>query len=108
MRVVVVFSFMALVLAATPVFPDGGEERTLLDRLTRIADDRIAADGVAGAVIVLIEGRASVWTGAIGMADPAVGRPMAPDAVFRVESISKPVTAWGALRLRAARSAMAA
>ncbi|WP_188129930.1 serine hydrolase domain-containing protein [Roseovarius litoreus] len=90
---------MALVLAATPAFADGGEGRALLDRLTRTADDRIAADGVAGAVIVLIEGHAPVWTGAFGMADPAAGRLMASDAVFRVESISKPVTAWGALRL---------
>jgi CubicO group peptidase (beta-lactamase class C family) len=90
---------MALVLAATPAFADGGEGRTMSDRLTRIADDRIAADGVAGAVIVLIDGHVPVWTGAFGMADPAAGRPMAIDALFRVESISKPVTAWGALRL---------
>jgi CubicO group peptidase (beta-lactamase class C family) len=52
-----------------------------------------------GAVVVLIEGGAPVWTGAFGMADPATGRPMTPDALFRVESISKPVTAWGAMRL---------
>jgi len=59
----------------------------------------MAADGVAGAVIVLIEGGAPVWTGAFGMADPAAGRPMAADALFRVESLSKPVTAWAAMRL---------
>jgi CubicO group peptidase (beta-lactamase class C family) len=57
------------------------------------------ADDVAGAVVVLIEGGAPVWTGSFGMADPATGRPMGPDALFRVESISKPVTAWGAMRL---------
>lgn len=90
---------MALVLAATPAFADGGEGRALSDRLTRIADDRIAADGVAGAVILVIKGSAPVWTGAFGMADPAAGRPMGPNALFRVESISKTVTAWGALRL---------
>ncbi|WP_170125371.1 serine hydrolase domain-containing protein [Jannaschia seohaensis] len=60
---------------------------------------RMASDGVAGAVVVLIEDGAPVWTGAFGMADPATGRPMTTDALFRVESISKPVTAWGAMRL---------
>ncbi|MFD1195451.1 serine hydrolase domain-containing protein [Seohaeicola saemankumensis] len=60
---------------------------------------RMAADDVVGAVVMLIEDRALVWTGTFGMADPATGRPMGPDALFRVESISKPVTAWGAMRL---------
>ncbi|SEG23056.1 CubicO group peptidase, beta-lactamase class C family [Jhaorihella thermophila] len=60
---------------------------------------RMAADGVPGAVVVLIEGGAPVWTGAFGMADQASDTPMTADALFRVESISKPVTAWGAMRL---------
>ena len=59
----------------------------------------MATDGVAGAVIVLIEDGAPIWTGAFGMADPAAGLAMTADALFRVESISKPVTAWGAMRL---------
>jgi CubicO group peptidase (beta-lactamase class C family) len=33
------------------------------------------------------------------MADPATGRRLRADALFRVESLSKPVTAWGAMRL---------
>lgn len=71
----------------------------LVPRLAAVIPERMAADGVAGAVVVLIEGGAPVWTGAFGMADPAAGRPMTRDALFRVESISKPVTAWGAMRL---------
>jgi CubicO group peptidase (beta-lactamase class C family) len=67
--------------------------------LEAMIPDRMAADDVAGAVVVLIESGAPVWTGTFGMADPATGRPMGIDAVFRVESISKPVTAWGAMRL---------
>lgn len=82
-------------LAATGAFADPG----LSARLARVVPDRMGADGVAGAVVVLIEGGAPVWAGAFGMADPAAGRLMTTDALFRVESISKPVTAWGAMRL---------
>ncbi len=59
----------------------------------------MATDGVAGAVIVLIEDGAPSWTGAFGMADPAASLAMTTDTLFRVESISKPVTAWGVMRL---------
>lgn len=68
-------------------------------RLSETATDRIVADGVAGAVIVLVRDGRAVWTGTFGMADPASNRPLTEDAVFRVESLSKPVTAWGAMRL---------
>ncbi|TNF60635.1 MAG: class A beta-lactamase-related serine hydrolase, partial [Rhodobacteraceae bacterium] len=69
------------------------------DRLADIARERMEADGVAGVVIVLIADGRPVWTGAFGMADPAAGLAMTTDALFRVESISKPVTAWGVVRL---------
>ena len=86
----------ALVAAASS---DGDADRRLSERLARVVPERMAADGVAGAVVVQIEGGVPVWTGAFGMADPAAGRPMGAEALFRVESISKPVTAWGAMRL---------
>ena len=56
-------------------------------------------DDVAGLVIVLVENRQIVWEKAFGLADPETGTPMRPDAVFRVESLSKPVTAWGVMHL---------
>ena len=110
-KVFIATALLALVNAATPpmtqegaafaIPPEAFEEdiHDRTDRLTSIVQARMAADGVAGAVVVLIENGAPVWTRAFGMADPAVGRPMTTDALFRVESISKPVTAWGAMRL---------
>jgi len=68
-------------------------------RLGEIARARMPTDGVPGIVIVLIAGGEPVWSGAFGLADVATRRPMTADALFRVESISKPVTAWGAMRL---------
>jgi len=99
MRVAVASGLVALSVLAAPVSPERGDDGTLPDRLALIVEDRMSADGVAGAVMVLIKGGKPVWTGAFGTADPVAGRPMTADALFRVESISKPVTAWGAVRL---------
>ena len=55
--------------------------------------------GVAGVnAVILREGR-EAWAGAFGMADPEAGVAMTRAHLFRVESISKPVTAWGVMRL---------
>lgn len=55
--------------------------------------------GVAGVnAVILHEGR-EVWAGSFGMADPEAAVAMTRESVFRVESISKPVTAWGVMRL---------
>lgn len=75
------------------------ETLALAQRLAATIPDRMAADGVAGAVVVLLADGAPVWTGAFGMADPDRGLRMTEDALFRVESLSKPVTAWAAMRL---------
>ena len=55
--------------------------------------------GVPGASVALVRGGEPVWSAAYGRADIAAGRDMAVDAVYRVESISKSVTAWGLMRL---------
>jgi CubicO group peptidase (beta-lactamase class C family) len=71
----------------------------LTTRLSETATARMQADGVAGAAIVVLQGGGPVWTGAFGIADPERGLPVREDTLFRVESLSKPVTAWGAMRL---------
>ena len=54
---------------------------------------------VPGVAIALVRGGSPVWLGAYGDADRERGRPMTVDAVFQTGSISKSVSAWGALRL---------
>ena len=88
-----------LLVTATPLHLAAEDWPALAGRLSQTVPERMARDDVAGVVIVLIEGGAPVWSGAFGAADPATGRPMTAEALFRVESISKPVTAWGAMRL---------
>jgi CubicO group peptidase (beta-lactamase class C family) len=88
-----------LLMAAIPCRAAGQDASQLAERLSRVVSERLASDEIAGAVIVLLEGGKPVWTGAFGVADSTTGRAMTEDALFRVESLSKPVTAWGAMRL---------
>ena len=91
-----VMAMLALIASAVAAQDGASSLRT---RLSETASARIESDGVAGAVIVLLRNGEAVWTGAFGMADPERGIPMTEDALFRVESLSKPLTAWGAMRL---------
>lgn len=91
---------VAAVLTAVPASHVSAREAILLEeRLAQTVPERMSREGVSGLVIVLLRNGTLVWMEAFGMADPQAGRAMTPDALFRVESISKPVTAWGAMRL---------
>lgn len=94
-------TLLAAGLAALPMHPLPAEEleTRLEERLPQIARRRMASDGVPGLVMTLLRDGAPVWTEAFGLADTERGREMTADTIFRVESISKPVTAWGAMRL---------
>lgn len=54
---------------------------------------------IPGACIALIQDAEIVWSGAYGYADLETGRKMTVETICRVESISKPVTAWGVMKL---------
>lgn len=96
---------LAVILAILPMPPASAQDTGagFAQHLSQTIPDRMARDGVPGLVIALLRGGAPVWTGAFGMADPASGRAMTEDALFRVESISKPVTAWAVMRLATTR-----
>jgi CubicO group peptidase (beta-lactamase class C family) len=68
-------------------------------RLDREHQGWLSAGRVPGAAIALVRDGKTAWAGGYGKADPARGTPVGPDTVFQVGSISKPVTAWGVLRL---------
>ena len=54
---------------------------------------------VPGVGVAIIREGALVWSSAYGYADLSLLRPMTVDTLFRAESISKSVTAWGVMRL---------
>lgn len=74
-------------------------EDALAADLSNMIPDRMEAHDVPGLNVLVFRGGDVRWIASFGWADVASGRPMTPDAVFRVESISKPVTAWGVMKL---------
>ncbi len=54
---------------------------------------------IPGSSIALVKEGQIIWTNAYGYADQENGIKMTTDTPMRVQSISKPVTAWGIMRL---------
>jgi len=66
----------------------------------RLDEDRwLAAFEVPGVAVALVRDGRPTWAKGYGQADQARGIAVTPDTVFQVGSISKPVTAWGVMRL---------
>ena len=68
-------------------------------QLDREQQGWLATAQVPGAAVALVRDGQLAWAGGYGQADPARQVPVTADTVFQVGSISKPVTAWGVLRL---------
>jgi CubicO group peptidase (beta-lactamase class C family) len=61
--------------------------------------ERMHETHTPGVSIAFFESGKIVWARGYGLADVASGRPVTPDTRFQAGSISKPVAAFGALRL---------
>ncbi|HXN80291.1 MAG TPA: serine hydrolase domain-containing protein, partial [Steroidobacteraceae bacterium] len=71
-------------------------------RLTRLDDwmrEEIAQKRKAGAVVLIARHGKVAWEKAYGMADMASGKPMRTDSMFRLFSMTKPVTSVALLTL---------
>ncbi|GAA3399048.1 serine hydrolase domain-containing protein [Streptomyces roseoviridis] len=83
---------------AAPMSAVAERHRPALDRAAlRDTLDAFHAAGMYGAFAAVRDGSAR-WRGATGLADPAAGRPMAPDFEHRVGSITKTFTAVAVLQ----------
>jgi CubicO group peptidase (beta-lactamase class C family) len=87
---------LGLVAAAPPTGAqaqrEAGFDPARLARLDSLFQ-RYAAEGrIGGAVGLVLRDGATVWQGAAGWADREAGRPMTPDAIFRIASQTKAVT----------------
>lgn len=95
---------LALSLAALPIpaagaqgLPTGSPSRLgfspgRLARLDTLLQSAVAANRTAGVVALVVRDGQVAWSGSVGMADREAGRPMTPDALFRIASESKAVT----------------
>ena len=93
-----------LVLSASRLQPIRSlESGTSLNTFTEHLDKRISKlmeiYKIPGVSMALVQNREIVWKQAFGYADIEKDIRMMTDTVCRVQSISKPVTAWGVMKL---------
>ena len=82
--------------------PTGTPEEVGLARLDRIDaffQAEVASKRLPGAVVMIARDGRVVHHAAYGLRDPATGAPMGKDSIFRIYSMTKPVTAVAVLTL---------
>ena len=108
MRTRVLVAALAVVLAASLGWAQGlptatpaavGLSDTRLDRLTEIVQGYVDDQAVAGAVTLIARRGNQAHLQTYGMADVADGTPMRADTIFRIASMTKPVTSVAVLML---------
>jgi N-acyl-D-amino-acid deacylase len=62
-------------------------------------EDQLRANGIAGGSLAVVQGGRLVHAKGYGMADVDAKTPVSADSLFRIASISKPITAVAVLRL---------
>ena len=80
--------------AQTPAAPSR-PVTDLAERMPALLDSA----GIPGISIAVLEGGETVWTGAFGVRNAVDRQPVGPETVFEAASLSKPVFAYGLLRL---------
>lgn len=76
--------------------PSPSREAAALDASLRSAVDR---KDVPGMVALVTDRERVLYQGAFGVADVASGRPLTPDALFRIASMTKPITSVALMQL---------
>ncbi|MES1243174.1 MAG: serine hydrolase domain-containing protein, partial [Acidobacteriota bacterium] len=89
----------ALVLAASPPLFAQAPEADLCTRLEKEVPRLMREGDVPGLSIAVLRDGRTVWTGALGVANPSGGARVTPDTVFQAASLSKPVFSYVVLRL---------
>jgi CubicO group peptidase (beta-lactamase class C family) len=97
-----------LVLAAAPArsapLPEArpqevGLSAERLDRVTGMVQTAVDTGEIPGAVVLIARDGKLVYQRAFGMQDAAKGVPMALDSIFRIYSMTKPITSVAAMML---------
>ena len=61
--------------------------------------DAVKRGDIPGVVAVIVDRRGIIYQGAFGKADVATGKPLTADAIFRIASMTKPITSTAAMQL---------
>jgi CubicO group peptidase (beta-lactamase class C family) len=79
--------------------PNGGVSRTRLARIDSLLDGAVADSSITGAVGLVMRDGQIIYERAVGWADRASDRRMAPDAIFRIASQTKALTSVAIMSL---------
>jgi CubicO group peptidase (beta-lactamase class C family) len=90
---------VALVLAGTAYARQPEPARPSSAAIDAVLAGAVARGEVPGAVAMATDRRGVVYQGAFGVADVASGRPMAVDTIFRIASMTKPITSLAVMQL---------
>jgi CubicO group peptidase (beta-lactamase class C family) len=82
---------------AKPETVDVSQDR--LSRIRTVLQKETDADRLPGAVVVIARRGQLIFSEAIGFQDKAAGKPMTKDAIFRIYSMTKPLTSVAAMML---------
>ena len=105
-RLLVYISF--LLLLTVSVFGDGipivepeavGLSTERLSRIDRVMETHVAQQKIAGGVILLARHGKTAHLGAYGMMDVEAEKPMKPDTIFRIASMTKQITSVAVMML---------
>src|SRR5215510_1452971 len=93
---VVISAAVAVAALAGEVRAQNSPGTAILDASLRAAVDR---KDVPGVVALVTDREHVLYEGAFGVADVATGRPLTTDALFRIASMTKPVTSVALMQL---------
>src|SRR6516225_4543414 len=74
-------------------------DKATLVRLDKSLPDLMAKGAVTGLSIALIRDRTTYWVHSFGVRDAKSGQPVTEETIFEAASLSKPVFAYGVLKL---------
>ena len=105
-RLLVYISF--LLFLTVSVFGDGlpmvepeavGISTDRLSRIDKVMETHVAQQKIAGGVTLLARHGKIAHLGVYGMMDVEAGKPMKPDTIFRIASMTKPITSVAVMML---------
>src|SRR5579871_1070631 len=91
-----VFTVGVAVAMASPASAQNASASSALDASLRGAIER---KDVPGVVVLVTDKKGVIYEGAFGVADVATGRPVTKDSMFRIASMTKPVTSLALMQL---------
>jgi CubicO group peptidase (beta-lactamase class C family) len=99
-----IFALLLCAAAAAQEIPSAKPESVglsteRLDRIGAAVDKSIADKEIAGAVTMVVRHGHVAWFKAQGMMDREAGKAMSPDAIFRICSMTKPITSVAVMML---------